>query len=706
MQQLQQQEQPLEAMRSDLHTQLQAVEAERDRLRADVNDLTEQVKVRHFDVSEGEARFKDWNVRLLSDLDQLYEYYYAVVRDVRGGDEGIAMVMKPESKPDAAESASGESSLKGVMERVADRLQQLTVLKQQHTLSSQALLKKIKSLEANAANTSDMYRRSSEEKDLQLSRLFAEASEAKARQTRLEKALEETRELAESSHRMLQNAAHRLQFFADDLQASLMHMGPAPVAPAGTVTFATVRVEGAAVLWEAEAGVMQVAMTVYCDIIRAKLRQYGGYEFGCDNGAFQIAFHDALEAVRFALEVQEWLLRAKWPRDLLNHNAAREETSSGNIIFRGLRAAVPLHRGEANAEETAQPVGVGVGRTVYYGRTVTELLHLAGFASGGQVVLTQNVWVEIRDRLRDVGNPAASEMGQHRVAIATRNAAGMRGDAFTSSETITLHQLVPAALSARTFARESVDASVSAAGMGIAPPFTQLARGSVATEVASLRDRATEIRRASATLAEEMESVSASVTSLSCKVRDAQVNGRIYSQADIVAHIAAIDRIVARTEVVRRDVERIGTAQTETQGMLKLLEEQILLQSKVNLTEDEYKKKLELINDRATERLHEQRLQHDHQVQQLKNSLARAEQVISDLRRQSVSLADKENDDRKSKSIRESSSAPQAAPLPAAKLSTSAVRPGTAADRTASKAPRASSASGRSSSRPTSAAKR
>lgn len=629
--QLAEQEQRFDKMRSELHSQVQELETERDRLRIDVHDAEEKAKAAQFDLSECEARFKDWNVRLLSDLDQLYEYYYAVVRDVKGGDEGTALVVKSEP---GDKSASG--SLKGVMERVADRLQQLTVLKQQHTLASQGLQKKIRSLEASSASANDLFRRTSEEKDVQLSRLYAEAADAKSRLQRLETAVTEVKGLTDEATAHLLSAAHRLQFFSDDLQTSLTHMGPPPVAPSGTVTFAALHIDGAAVLWDADGSAMQSALTICTDVVRAKIRQFGGYEFAAEAGTMQIAFQQPEDSVRFALEAQEWLLRARWPIDLLKHHAAREEVVNGVVAFRGLRVGITLHRGESQLEETSVPIGVGTGRSVYFGKTVTQLMHLASFCSGGQIVASAPVWTGVRDVLATLGAPAVAELGQHRIAIASRGS-GTRGDAFSSSETVTLHQFLPKSLSVRTFAREgTLDSSVSAGGIGLSSHFSQMARAAVAAEVATLRTRADQVRKAIETLSEEAQSVGSSVTSLSCKVRDAQVNGRIYSQADIVAHVAAIDRIVARTEVVRRDVERVSTAQADTMNAAKQLEEQVILQTKVSMNDDEYKKKLDLINDRGNERLYELKLQSDHQIQQLRSALQKSEGTIAELKKQAA----------------------------------------------------------------------
>ena len=50
------------------------VEVQRDKATADQNGTAEKSKSLSLDLVETETRFKDWNARILSDLDQLYEY--------------------------------------------------------------------------------------------------------------------------------------------------------------------------------------------------------------------------------------------------------------------------------------------------------------------------------------------------------------------------------------------------------------------------------------------------------------------------------------------------------------------------------------------------------------------------------------------------------------------------------------------------------
>ena len=639
LKQLKEQEQRYEEMRAQLYNEIHSLVAQRDQYAAELAQAKEKTQGVVFDANETEARFKDWNVRLLSDLDQLHQYYAAVVADVTGEPRGAVAVDQSATRQPGGEA--GESSLKGVMERVADRLQQLTTLRQKHSHASQGLMKKIGALEAQSNAAQDVHNKASEEKEVQLTHLYADTGEAKNRQARLEKAFGELRSTVEDLQGKLLNAAHRLQFFSDDLNASLGGKKALSNPPrGGNVTFVVTSVQGAAVLWETATTVMQSAMTICNDIIRAKLRQYGGYEFDSDGSSLLLAFHDPVSAFRFCLESQVWLVRARWPPELEEHHDSRSEVLTGGggggdtVLFRGLRVGMAIHYGAADVEVSDVPAGVGECRVQYHGKTVLQLLQLSSFSTGGQVVASAAAWAAV-DNVADVGSVAMVEMGQHRISVQQRGQDG-QPDA-TMSEMTGILQVMPSELKDRQFSRDDTyDSTLTQQGAIVGSHLSQFRRSVIGAEVASLRKHYGSLTKAIDTIAREMSSVSASVNAVSCKLRDAQVHGRVYSQADIVAHIAALDRIVARSEMIKKDVDRAMTSQKEHSSQAKALEDQLSAHTKVTMTEDEFKKKLELVHERANEKLFEGRLQNEHQLQQLRNALTRAEANVSDLRKQLV----------------------------------------------------------------------
>ena len=59
-----------------------------------------------------------------------------------------------------------------------------------------------------------------------------------------------------------------------------------------------------------------------------------------------MAFHDPIDAIGWALQVQLALLEAPWPPELLQHEKACVETCpEGKLLFRGLRVRVAINTG-------------------------------------------------------------------------------------------------------------------------------------------------------------------------------------------------------------------------------------------------------------------------------------------------------------------------------------------------------------------------
>ena len=65
-----------------------------------------------------------------------------------------------------------------------------------------------------------------------------------------------------------------------------------------------------------------------------------------EDGSFTVAFHDPIDAISWALHVQQALLEAPWEQELLEQPQARVGTcASGRTIFRGLRVRMAINTG-------------------------------------------------------------------------------------------------------------------------------------------------------------------------------------------------------------------------------------------------------------------------------------------------------------------------------------------------------------------------
>ncbi|GFR45632.1 hypothetical protein Agub_g7040, partial [Astrephomene gubernaculifera] len=82
-------------------------------------------------------------------------------------------------------------------------------------------------------------------------------------------------------------------------------------------------VEGSTELWEWHPGVMNTALALHDRLVRLTMAACCGYEVTTEGDAFLVAFHDPVDAVRWALLLQSSLLKLDWPPLLLEHPLCR-----------------------------------------------------------------------------------------------------------------------------------------------------------------------------------------------------------------------------------------------------------------------------------------------------------------------------------------------------------------------------------------------
>jgi class 3 adenylate cyclase len=106
-------------------------------------------------------------------------------------------------------------------------------------------------------------------------------------------------------------------------------------------------IQGSTSLWEANADAMNEALSLHDQIMRKCIANHHGYEVTTEGDAFHIAFHEAIDAVGFALEAQMALHHARWSDDIL---ALPEACNDGNA-FRGLRVRMAIHAGDVTIRD-------------------------------------------------------------------------------------------------------------------------------------------------------------------------------------------------------------------------------------------------------------------------------------------------------------------------------------------------------------------
>eukprot|EP00899_Mesostigma_viride_P004445 jgi/Mesvir1/14000/Mv02852-RA.1 len=204
-------------------------------------------------------------------------------------------------------------------------------------------------------------------------------------------------------------------------------------------------IEGSTSLWEWNPEVMNQALAIHHHVLRTLLPKYYGYESDTEGDSFTLVFHDAIDALGWAMEVQRQLLfpagvfgtkgtppchvgarhpRHKeegrlregdqltdWPPELLGTEACKEvkDPMDGSVLYRGLRVRMGIHIGIPDA-----CIMHPNGRQHYQGEVVELAKAIQGAAaSGGQVLVSMEAWNSLGVHMRSV---VCHHMGMHALA--------------------------------------------------------------------------------------------------------------------------------------------------------------------------------------------------------------------------------------------------------------------------------------------------
>eukprot|EP00899_Mesostigma_viride_P004446 jgi/Mesvir1/14001/Mv02853-RA.1 len=201
-------------------------------------------------------------------------------------------------------------------------------------------------------------------------------------------------------------------------------------------------IEGSTTLWERDPAVMNVALAIHHKVLRTLLPKYHGYESDTEGDSFTLVFHDAIDAMGWAMEVQRQLLfpagvlglpeitkaplrtlrrsldgaqggdtcLTDWPPELLTMDAAKEvkDPMDGSVLYRGLRVRMGIHIGVPDACSMHPN-----GRQRYQGDAVELAKAIQGAAaSGGQVLMSTVAWNSLGVHMQSV---ICHHMGMHEV---------------------------------------------------------------------------------------------------------------------------------------------------------------------------------------------------------------------------------------------------------------------------------------------------
>ena len=129
------------------------------------------------------------------------------------------------------------------------------------------------------------------------------------------------------------------------------------------------------------------ALKEYQSITKSLLGVYFGFEVSrIGEDGYYLAFHDAVDAFGFALDLQQQLFDAEWSQDLLKLPRVCDNESG----FRGLRIKMSVYMGDVTATENPE-----TGKVEYQSpkcNTVGIAQNLFNIAYGGQILTTFDTW--------------------------------------------------------------------------------------------------------------------------------------------------------------------------------------------------------------------------------------------------------------------------------------------------------------------------
>ncbi|KAL4419982.1 hypothetical protein ABPG75_007080 [Micractinium tetrahymenae] len=149
-------------------------------------------------------------------------------------------------------------------------------------------------------------------------------------------------------------------------------------------------------------------------LIRELIGRYHGYEINTEGDAFHVAFKDVQHAVLFCMEVQYQMMELDWPREVLRLGSCREaKAPDGSLVFRGPRIRMGVHWA---AEGTVvQRLHQITKHRVFTGPAFQVARELSEAAQGGQVLLSHEGWVRLRQDMSGAGFPVVEQLGQYKV---------------------------------------------------------------------------------------------------------------------------------------------------------------------------------------------------------------------------------------------------------------------------------------------------
>ncbi|KAF9585578.1 cysteinyl-tRNA synthetase [Lunasporangiospora selenospora] len=180
---------------------------------------------------------------------------------------------------------------------------------------------------------------------------------------------------------------------------ALKYLKPEIEPPQGEVAMVFTDIKNSTKLWESIPISMAIAIKEHFILMRRQLRSIGGYEVKNEGDALMASFSSVPAAMLWCFKVQELLVMADWPQDVLDSNECRAIYSPSNSslpMYRGLSVRMGIHWGRPVSDRDAV-----TRRMDYYGPMVNRASRICDAADGGEICISSDVISVIQQLLAD-----------------------------------------------------------------------------------------------------------------------------------------------------------------------------------------------------------------------------------------------------------------------------------------------------------------
>jgi len=179
--------------------------------------------------------------------------------------------------------------------------------------------------------------------------------------------------------------------------------------PQGHLAIVVTDVKGSTALWEWNADVMGEATALHERVLRDNIARLDGYEFSHEGDSFSVAFHNSLDALKFATICQTDLMQVEWPAQLYEHPDGSKEGE----LYNGLRVRMMV--GVGNAKKT---LNKETNLLDYDGEVVTACTAVLNAINDGGVVVAsteclQDLQGKFSHRIYELGKFEMQDMGMY-----------------------------------------------------------------------------------------------------------------------------------------------------------------------------------------------------------------------------------------------------------------------------------------------------